>query len=408
MLTANSLTLCDYLSALPGMLRGRAFQRAALRRELAVCFGVDEARIGLYDTGRAALRVLLQQHGIGAGAEVIVPAYTCVVVPNQIPALAATLRFVDVSADTLNFDWDILAAAIGPATRAVIVPHNFGLPCRVPEALRAAHPQVKFIDDAAHGFASQLDGQWLGSYHDGAFFSFEYSKNLSGGIGGLAIFPSGMAAPQQEWPELSCADEWRLLATLKAHLLTARWPLLGRITMAINRRVGLIYRSADAEVTQGVPHPVRAMPLLSSVLVRRQLAHLSATLAHKQALARRYQQALAALPFIKQWPLPAGAECHWVRYPFALSRPVGNKAAVARRLSQASGLNIGVWFDDVIHPAGSFRHGYVAGSAPQGEQLAATVLNLPMNIALADDARLAGRLDKLLAELRCIEKENIQ
>jgi dTDP-4-amino-4,6-dideoxygalactose transaminase len=157
---------------------------------------VDEARIGLYDTGRAALRVLLQQHGIGAGDEVIVPAYTCVVVPNQIPALAATLRFVDVSAHSLNFDWDVLAAAIGPATRAVIVPHNYGLPCRVPDALRAAHPQVKFIDDAAHGFASQLDGQWLGSYHDGAFFSFEYSKNLTGGIGGLAIF-------RPAWPRRS-------------------------------------------------------------------------------------------------------------------------------------------------------------------------------------------------------------
>jgi len=408
MLTANSLTLCDYLSALPGMLRGRVFQRAALGRELASCFGVDAARIGLYDTGRAALRVLLQQHGIGAGDEVLVPAYTCVVVPNQIPALSATLRFVDVSADTLNFDWDVLAASISPATRAVIVPHNYGLPCRVPQALRAAHPQVKFIDDAAHGFASQLDGQWLGSYHDGAFFSFEYSKNLSGGIGGLAIFPPGMAAPQQDWPELSCADEWRLLATLKAHLLSARWPLLGRITMAINRRVGLIYRSADAEVTQGMPHPVRAMPLLSSVLVRRQLAHLPATLAHKQALARRYQQALAALPSIRQWEVPAGVQCHWVRYPFALSHPLANKAAVARRLSQASGLNIGVWFDDVIHPAGSFRHGYVAGSAPQGERLAATVLNLPMNIAVADNAALAHKLDRLLAELRAIEKENIQ
>lgn len=408
MLTANSLTLSDYLSALPGMLRGRQRQRAALRRELAACFGVDEARIGLYDTGRAALRVLLQQHGIGAGAEVIVPAYTCVVVPNQIPALGATLRFVDVSADSLNFDWDVLAAAIGPATRAVIVPHNFGLPCRVPDALRATHPQVKFIDDAAHGFASQLDGQWLGSYHDGAFFSFEYSKNLTGGIGGLALFPPGMAAPEQSWPELSCADEWRLLATLKAHLLSARWPLLGRITMAINRRLGLIYRSADAEVTEGMPHPVRAMPLLSSVLVRRQLAHLPATLAHKQALAQRYQQALAQLPTISQWPVPAGAACHWVRYPFALSRPVADKAAVARRLSQACGLNIGVWFDDVIHPAGSFRHGYVAGSAPEGERLAATVLNLPLNVAIADDARLARKLDRLLAELRRIEKENIQ
>ena len=40
-----------------------------------------------------------------------------------------------------------------------------------------------------------------------------------------------------------------------------------------------------------------------------------------------------------------------------------DKAALACRLSAASGLNIGVWFDDVIHPAGAFRHGYVAGSA---------------------------------------------
>ena len=408
MLTANSLTLSDYLSAVPGMLRGRTFQRAALRRELAGRFGVDASRIGLYDTGRAALRVLLQQHGIGVGDEVIVPAYTCVVVPNQIPALSARLRFVDVSTATLNVDWDVLAAAIGPATRAVIVPHNFGLPCRVPDALRAAYPQVKFIDDAAHGFASRLDGQWLGCYHDGAFFSFEYSKNLTGGIGGLAIFPPGMTAPQQDWPELSGGDQLRLLATLKAHFLSARWPLLGRITMAINRRLGLIYRSADAEVTQGVPHPVRAMPLLSAVLVRRQLAHLPATLAHKQALAVRYQLALDELPSIQQWPAPAGADCHWVRYPFALSHPVADKAAVARRLSQACGLNIGVWFDDVIHPAASFRHGYVAGSAPQGERLAATVLNLPMNIALADNALLASRLQKLVAELHRLEKENLQ
>jgi hypothetical protein len=107
--------------------------------------------------------------------------------------------------------------------------------------------------------------------------------------------------------------------------------------MAINR-IGLIYRSADAEVSR-MPHPVRAMPLLStSVLVRRQLAHLPATLAHKQALAQRYQQAPAALSTHLQ--CPPGAACHWVRYPFALSRPVAD-IGLARRLSQASGLNIG-------------------------------------------------------------------
>jgi dTDP-4-amino-4,6-dideoxygalactose transaminase len=176
---------------------------------------VDERASACTTPAVLALRVLLQQHGIGAGdGEVIVPAYSGVVVPNQIPALGATLRFVDVSG-TCNFDRDVLAAAIGPATRAVIVPHNYGLPCRVADALCAAHPQVKFIDDAAHGFASQLDGQWLGSYHDGAFFSFEYSKNLSGGIGGLAIFPPGMARAAAGLAGAVLCHDWRLLATLK-------------------------------------------------------------------------------------------------------------------------------------------------------------------------------------------------
>ncbi len=406
MLTANSLTLWQLTRALPGMLSGRRRQRAVLRAELAALFGVDVSRIGLYDTGRAALRDLLSAQSVGKGDEVIVPAYTCVVVPNQIPALGATVRFVDVCAQTLGFDWAMLEAALTPAVRAVIVPHNYGLACGVPADLRQRWPKVAFIDDAAHGFASRQQGTMLGTGHDGAFFSFEYSKNLSGGIGGLAIFPAGMTAPARDLPEVSCLDQWRLLATLKGHLLSARWPLLGRLALALYRRLGLIYRSSDAEVSEGAPHPVRAMPLLSAVLVREQLRHLPAILAHKRALADRYRAALSAVPGIRLWQEAAPGDCHWVRYPFALPMAVADKAAVARRLSQACGLNIGVWFDDVIHPAGSWRHGYQAGDAPQGERLAATVLNLPMNVAVADNAALTARLRRLTAELTRLLKEN--
>lgn len=397
MLTANSLTLWQFVSSLPMMLAGRRHHRAALQRELARLFAVSETRILLFDSGRAALAALLAAHGVQQGDEVIVPAFTCVVVPNQVPPLGATLRFVDIAEDGLNFGWATLAAAITPATRVVIVPHNFGVACEVPTWLRERHRHVRFVDDGAHGFASRCDGQWLGTYHDGAFFSFEYSKNISGGIGGFALLPAGMSLPQPDLPELGCADEWRLLATLKSHLLAARWPLPGRISMALTRRLGLVYRSADAEVHEGMPHRARALPLLSSVLIRRQLARLDSVMQHKAALVARYRAALAALPQLQQWQAPA--DTHWVRYPFALPQRVVDKAALARRLSQASGLTIGVWFDDVIHPAGSWRHGYVAGSAPHGEALAATVLNLPLNIAIAVDAALEQKLARLVAAL---------
>lgn len=398
MLTGNSLTLTQLFTALPAMLLGRRRHRAALRLALASLFGVAVERIRLFDSGRAAFAALLKLHDVQAGDDVLVPAFTCVVVPNQVPPSGARVRFVDIAAGGLNLDWLALDAAIRPATRVVVVPHNFGVACEVPTWLREKHRQVRFVDDAAHGFASQLDGQWLGTYHDGAFFSFEYSKNLTGGIGGLAILPAGASLPDADLPELRCADEWRLLATLLSHLLAARWPLAGRISMALARRVGLVYRSGDDEVLFGEPHPTRAMPLLSSVLVRRQLASLPTVLAHKQALVARYRSALATLPALRQWP--ADGETHWVRYPFALPHPVADKAALARRLSAASGLNIGVWFDDVIHPAGSFRHGYRAGQAPHGEALAATVLNLPVNIAIGVDAALERKLARLLAALQ--------
>lgn len=397
MLTGNSLTLWQLVSALPAMLRGRRHHRAALRFELANLFDVEASRIVLFDSGRAAFAALLKLHGVQAGDEVLIPAFTCVVVPNQVPPTGAKVRFVDVGRDSLNLDWYALDDAISRHTRVVVVPHNFGIACEVPTWLREKHRLVRFVDDAAHGFASKCTGQWLGTYHDGAFFSFEYSKNLTGGIGGFALLPAGSTLAEADLPELPCLDEWRLLATLKAHLLSARWPQIGRINMAITRRLGLVYRSGDGEVIHGEPHPARAMPLLSAVLLRRQLASLPRVLAHKRELARRYHAALAQLPRLRQWDAP---DTHWVRYPFALPWPVADKAALARRLSAASGLNIGVWFDDVIHPAGSYRHGYQAGDAPCGERLAATVLNLPMNIAVGADAALERKLAKLCAALQ--------
>ncbi|GGY18577.1 DegT/DnrJ/EryC1/StrS family aminotransferase [Paludibacterium paludis] len=394
MLTCNSLMPGAFLSALltAPFLRPDGLE-ARLSRLVEAQIG-EAWQIRWFDAGRSALGALLDAYRIGPGDDVIVPAYTCVVVPNQIAARGARIVFCDVQESTLSYDWEALSRAMTPATRAVIVPHNFGMVSRVPDAVRARYPGVRFLDDAAHGLGS-LDnrGRWLGTGHDGAFFSFEYSKNLTGGVGGLALLPASMSFAGMPVERVSRFGQWRLAVTLAGHLLSIRTALAGRAWMALARRTGLIYRSGDDEVRDGAVHAPKRLATLSAALILPQLRRLAAIREAKAVLADRYRNALADLPGVTVWE--AGPDVHWVRYPFRLAAARGDKMAMARRLADASGLPVGIWFDDPIHPRGSFRHGYMPGDCPEGERLAAEVFNLPVNIALAGDGGLDDKLGRL-------------
>ncbi len=397
MLTCNSLSPATFLRrvlALPG--RSRDALEGQLTRSVAESVG-PAWQVMWFDAGRSALSALLAAYRIGHGDEVILPAYTCVVVPNQVAGCGARTVFVDVDAATLGYDWMLVERAITPATRAIIVPHNFGRPCRVPDDLRSRYPAIRFIDDAAHGLGTLVEGQWLGTRHDGAFFSFEYSKNLTGGIGGLALLPAGGGLPDVKTGHVPVVDQLRLAVTLCGHLLATRSALAGRIWMALARRCKLVYRSGDDQVHGGVAHLPRHLARLSATLLVPQLTAMAAIRAHKAVLARRYHQKLSALPGISLWE--GDDSVHWVRFPFRIAGVAGNKADMARQLTAVSGLPVGVWFDDPIHPLGSFRHGYHAGQCPVGEQLAAEVFNLPMNCALQPGPALDAKLDRLCEAL---------
>ena len=67
-----------------------------------------------------------------------------------------------------------------------------------------------------------------------------------------------------------------------------------------------------------------------------------------------------------------------LRYPVRIGDPA-QRAAVMRGL-KALDIVPGVWFDDVVHPVGSLRYGYEAGTCPEGEAAARAVLNLPLGL----------------------------
>src|SRR5579859_6134280 len=112
----------------------------------------------------AALHLALDALGIGPGDEVIVPVYTFTATASVIIHSGATPVFVDVDPITCNLDPQLLAQAITPRTRAIMVVHIAGLPAEMDEIMDCARAHsLAVIEDAAHAFPALYRGKMVGS-----------------------------------------------------------------------------------------------------------------------------------------------------------------------------------------------------------------------------------------------------
>ncbi|MCB0804371.1 MAG: DegT/DnrJ/EryC1/StrS family aminotransferase [Bacteroidales bacterium] len=143
--------------------------------------------IFLYWKGRVALYALLKAMKVGPGDEVILPGFTCVVVPNAIKYLGAKPVYVDVQRGPMNASPDSYRKAITSKTKVIITQNTFGLSFGVDEiAGLAKNAGIRSIEDCTHGFGGTFKGKPNGSYCDAAFFSTQWNKPFSTGIGGFA------------------------------------------------------------------------------------------------------------------------------------------------------------------------------------------------------------------------------
>jgi dTDP-4-amino-4,6-dideoxygalactose transaminase len=136
--------------------------------------------------GTAAIEVLLKALSVGPGDEVIVPAYTYIATASAVLQVNAVPVFADIDPDTYNIDPDKVEAAITPRTRAVIPVHFAGQPADLDALISIARRHGIFVvEDAAHAHGSEWKGKKIGALGDGGTFSFQASKNMTAGEGGL-------------------------------------------------------------------------------------------------------------------------------------------------------------------------------------------------------------------------------
>jgi dTDP-4-amino-4,6-dideoxygalactose transaminase len=146
--------------------------------------------------GTATLETALTVCGIGPGDEVIVPAISFISSATAVSRVGALPVFVDIEPFTFNMDPARAAAAITPRTKAIMVVHFGGLMADMDRFTRlAAERNLILIEDAAHAHGSEWNGKRAGSLGLAGSFSFQNSKVMTSGEGGmLTTNDAGFAA----------------------------------------------------------------------------------------------------------------------------------------------------------------------------------------------------------------------
>ena len=157
-----------------------------LEKEFAHFLGADYALAEV--NGTSALHAALFTLGIKEGDEVICPSYTYWASAMPAAALGAKVVFCEVDPQSLTLDPEDFRNKITSRTKAVIPVHLWGIPCEMDEIIAIAKEyKIAVIEDACHAHGAEYKGKKMGTLGDFGFFSFQASKNLPGGEGGMLI-----------------------------------------------------------------------------------------------------------------------------------------------------------------------------------------------------------------------------
>lgn len=323
----------------------------AFEKEFARYCGTDHCvAVG---SGLDALALALEASGVGDGDDVIVPAHTFIATWLAVSAVGARCVPVETDLHTCNITAEGVEAAITPRTRAVIPVHLYGQPSDMDPIMElAGRHGLQVIEDAAQAHGARYRGRRTGSLGHAAGFSFYPGKNLG-------AFGDGGAVTTDD------AD------------------LADRVRMLRNYGSRVKYRH-DRQGTNS------RLDELQAAFLRVKLARLDEWNDRRRRWAGLYCAGLRdrhdiALPEVPEWADP-------VWHLFVIRHR--DRDGLQQRLSD-KGVGTLIHYPIPPHLSGAYAgHGWGAGSFPVAEELARTVLSLPMGPHLAD-AEVAAVLEKL-------------
>jgi perosamine synthetase len=300
-------------------------------------------------SGTAGLHMGVRALGIADGDEVLTTPFSFVASANCLLYERAVPRFVDIEEDSLGLDPDLLAAASGPRTKAILPVHVFGRPCRIEsiDAFARDHGW-KVIEDSCEGLGSSVNGRPLGSFGDVAVFAFYPNKQITTGEGGMVVTDDPILA-----------DTMRSLRN-QGRDTDGTW--LRHV------RLGYNYRLDELSAALGVA----------------QVERLAELRAGRTRVAAAYQRALGGFDWVRLPRSGPGEAVDWFVYVIQLDAKIDRDALIAQL--GALGVPSRPYFSPLhLQPYFQTLFGYKLGDFPVTERIAAGTLALPFSSRLSDE-----------------------
>lgn len=336
--------------------------------------------------GRVALYAILRALGIKENDEVVLPGYTCVMAVNPIVYVGAKPVYVDIEPVTYNIDPNRIEEKITARTRLLIAQHTYGYPCDM-DAIRdiSQRKGIPLVEDCCLSLGSTFRGQKTGTFGIAAYYSSQWNKPYTSGLGGMAVTsdPQLAARIQQLRETELIAPSPREVRMLRVQLAVYRACIYPKTTAlaqnafrALTKCGVVVGSSSNAEFSPVMEADFfKGMSDVQAKSGLRQLKRIDRNIAHRRWMAELYDRLLTE----KNRPVPAPSrhtEPVLVRYPVRVTDKEKALATAARHF-----VELGSWFECPLHPIETdmSAYGYRSGLCPESERACREVVNLPMH-----------------------------
>lgn len=352
-----------------------------------------------FASGRMGFYSVLKAINIQNDDEIIIPSFTCIVVPNAILYSGAKPIYCDIRVDDFNIDVSKIEKLITSKTKVLYAQHTFGQMCDIEKIVEIAKKyNLIVVEDAALALGAKLNGQYAGTIGDFGYYSTDRSKVINTGLGGIMSLNNEKYLENfnnfyKELPFLSEVFTKKIVITFILNLLTLHpsfyW--LGKFINGVLAKFKVLTYFLDepftkkSEITK-YPYPVKLSNIFAKIGLS-QINSLDENLQNRKEIAKYYNNIFN----IYTDEYVEDEKNIFLRYSFLIK----NRDYWENKFSLK--IDLSIWFKTISSGRNDNfeKIGYSLGQNKISEYVCEHIFNLPTHNKIKPE-----KLEKLLIELK--------